>query len=143
MYDLACSRPHTRRIFSGIGFRACDPLAPRSRPYHKATSASTSSERPVFTRLWTRFLFCLLTLKTLTLFARVLDFLFGFGLGFKDSIHLGVYSGTPGWVPHVNNGVTSPNPTGGIRIDPIDYNDVLVSFHQEKREGTTPSFRTR
>ncbi|GBO00241.1 hypothetical protein AVEN_116531-1 [Araneus ventricosus] len=24
-YDLACSRPHTRRIFSGIGFRACGP----------------------------------------------------------------------------------------------------------------------
>ncbi|GBM41564.1 hypothetical protein AVEN_215731-1 [Araneus ventricosus] len=24
-YDLACNRPHTRRIFSGIGFRTCDP----------------------------------------------------------------------------------------------------------------------
>ncbi|GBL98552.1 hypothetical protein AVEN_111660-1 [Araneus ventricosus] len=23
-YDLACNRPHTRRIFSGIGFRTCD-----------------------------------------------------------------------------------------------------------------------
>ncbi|GBM04204.1 hypothetical protein AVEN_41024-1 [Araneus ventricosus] len=30
-YDLACNRPHTRRIFSGIGFRACDPPVPRSR----------------------------------------------------------------------------------------------------------------
>ncbi|GBN68712.1 hypothetical protein AVEN_170980-1 [Araneus ventricosus] len=28
-YDLACNRPHTRRIFSGIGFRACGPPAPR------------------------------------------------------------------------------------------------------------------
>ncbi|GBM29908.1 hypothetical protein AVEN_246467-1 [Araneus ventricosus] len=33
-YDLACNRPHTRRIFSGIGFRTCDPPVPRSRPYH-------------------------------------------------------------------------------------------------------------
>ncbi|GBO12544.1 hypothetical protein AVEN_131854-1 [Araneus ventricosus] len=24
-YDLACNRPHTRRIFSGIGFRPCGP----------------------------------------------------------------------------------------------------------------------
>ncbi|GBL73672.1 hypothetical protein AVEN_230670-1 [Araneus ventricosus] len=23
--DLACNRPHTRRIFSGIGFRTCNP----------------------------------------------------------------------------------------------------------------------
>ncbi|GBN74277.1 hypothetical protein AVEN_146463-1 [Araneus ventricosus] len=29
-YDLACNRPHTRRIFSGIGFRTCDPPVPRS-----------------------------------------------------------------------------------------------------------------
>ncbi|GBM01120.1 hypothetical protein AVEN_96123-1 [Araneus ventricosus] len=28
-YDLACNRPHTRRIFSGIGFRTCDPPVPR------------------------------------------------------------------------------------------------------------------
>ncbi|GBN33649.1 hypothetical protein AVEN_234887-1, partial [Araneus ventricosus] len=27
-YDLACNRPHTRRIFSGIGFRTCDPPVP-------------------------------------------------------------------------------------------------------------------
>ncbi|GBN32517.1 hypothetical protein AVEN_194315-1, partial [Araneus ventricosus] len=33
-YDLACNRPHTRRIFSGIGFRTCDLPVPRSRPYH-------------------------------------------------------------------------------------------------------------
>ncbi|GBO12022.1 hypothetical protein AVEN_63619-1 [Araneus ventricosus] len=32
-YDLACNRPHTRRIFSGIGFRTCDPPVPRSRPF--------------------------------------------------------------------------------------------------------------
>ncbi|GBN66931.1 hypothetical protein AVEN_61944-1 [Araneus ventricosus] len=29
-YDLACNRPHTRRIFSGIGFRTCYPPVPRS-----------------------------------------------------------------------------------------------------------------
>ncbi|GBL75307.1 hypothetical protein AVEN_194524-1 [Araneus ventricosus] len=33
-YDLACSRPHVRRIFDGIGFRACDPPVPRSRHCH-------------------------------------------------------------------------------------------------------------
>ncbi|GBM29324.1 hypothetical protein AVEN_2831-1 [Araneus ventricosus] len=33
-YDLACNRPYTRRIFSGIWFRTCDPPVPRSRPYH-------------------------------------------------------------------------------------------------------------
>ncbi|GBM46773.1 hypothetical protein AVEN_6054-1 [Araneus ventricosus] len=27
-YDLTCNRPHTRRIFSGIGFRTCDPPVP-------------------------------------------------------------------------------------------------------------------
>ncbi|GBN64813.1 hypothetical protein AVEN_254533-2 [Araneus ventricosus] len=27
-YDLACNRPHTRRIFSGIGFRTCGPPVP-------------------------------------------------------------------------------------------------------------------
>ncbi|GBN18991.1 hypothetical protein AVEN_43945-1 [Araneus ventricosus] len=27
-FDLACNRPHTRRILSGIGFRACDPPVP-------------------------------------------------------------------------------------------------------------------
>ncbi|GBN98083.1 hypothetical protein AVEN_75042-1 [Araneus ventricosus] len=43
-YDLACNRPHTRRIFSGIGFRACDPPVPRSRPYHQATAASMYRE---------------------------------------------------------------------------------------------------
>ncbi|GBN55005.1 Prolyl 4-hydroxylase subunit alpha-2 [Araneus ventricosus] len=30
-YDLACNRPHTRRIFSGIGFRTCDPPVPSSK----------------------------------------------------------------------------------------------------------------
>ncbi|GBM41687.1 hypothetical protein AVEN_46955-1 [Araneus ventricosus] len=30
MYDLACNRPHTRRIFSGIGFRTWNP--PASKP---------------------------------------------------------------------------------------------------------------
>ncbi|GBO46243.1 hypothetical protein AVEN_35685-1 [Araneus ventricosus] len=33
-YDLACSRPHTRRIFSGIGFRAWNSPVPEPRPYH-------------------------------------------------------------------------------------------------------------
>ncbi|GBM69003.1 hypothetical protein AVEN_55430-1 [Araneus ventricosus] len=33
-YDLACSRPHTRRIFSGIGSRTWNPPAPKPRPYH-------------------------------------------------------------------------------------------------------------
>ncbi|GBM52788.1 hypothetical protein AVEN_34201-1 [Araneus ventricosus] len=33
-YDLACNRPHTRRIFSGSGFRAWSPPAPQPRPYH-------------------------------------------------------------------------------------------------------------
>ncbi|GBM06294.1 hypothetical protein AVEN_208979-1 [Araneus ventricosus] len=32
-YDLACNRPHTRRIFSGIGFRTCDPPVPRFHSY--------------------------------------------------------------------------------------------------------------
>ncbi|GBL84239.1 hypothetical protein AVEN_222471-1 [Araneus ventricosus] len=31
-YDLACNRPHTRRIFSGIGFRTCDPPVPSTEP---------------------------------------------------------------------------------------------------------------
>ncbi|GBN61306.1 hypothetical protein AVEN_54686-1 [Araneus ventricosus] len=34
MYDLACSRPHTWRIFGGIGFRFWDPPVQWSRPYH-------------------------------------------------------------------------------------------------------------
>ncbi|GBO06775.1 hypothetical protein AVEN_43932-1 [Araneus ventricosus] len=33
-YDLAWSMPHTRRIFSGIGFRTWNPPAPKLRPYH-------------------------------------------------------------------------------------------------------------
>ncbi|GBN49481.1 hypothetical protein AVEN_151004-1 [Araneus ventricosus] len=39
MYDLACTRPHTRRIFSGIGFRTWNPPSPKPRPYHLATAA--------------------------------------------------------------------------------------------------------
>ncbi|GBM07258.1 hypothetical protein AVEN_25507-1 [Araneus ventricosus] len=31
-YDLTCNRPHTRRIFSGIGFRTWNSAAPRPRP---------------------------------------------------------------------------------------------------------------
>ncbi|GBN96841.1 hypothetical protein AVEN_64763-1 [Araneus ventricosus] len=34
MDDLTCNRPHTRWIFSGIGFRTWSPLAPKPRPYH-------------------------------------------------------------------------------------------------------------
>ncbi|GBN09291.1 hypothetical protein AVEN_37534-1 [Araneus ventricosus] len=30
-YDLACNRPHARRIFSGIGFRTWNPPAPKPR----------------------------------------------------------------------------------------------------------------
>ncbi|GBO37013.1 hypothetical protein AVEN_240801-1 [Araneus ventricosus] len=33
-YDLACSRPHARRICGGIGSRAWGPPAPKPRPYH-------------------------------------------------------------------------------------------------------------
>ncbi|GBO02126.1 hypothetical protein AVEN_154094-1 [Araneus ventricosus] len=33
-YDLTCNRPHTRRIFSGIGFRTWNPPPPKPRPYH-------------------------------------------------------------------------------------------------------------
>ncbi|GBM76432.1 hypothetical protein AVEN_2083-1 [Araneus ventricosus] len=33
-YDLMCNRPHTRRIFRGIGFRIWNPPAPKPRPYH-------------------------------------------------------------------------------------------------------------
>ncbi|GBO03301.1 hypothetical protein AVEN_67688-1 [Araneus ventricosus] len=40
-YDLACSRPHTRRIFSGIGFRAWNP-PPQSR------DLTTRPPRPPF-----------------------------------------------------------------------------------------------
>ncbi|GBM22947.1 hypothetical protein AVEN_172300-1 [Araneus ventricosus] len=29
-YDLACNRPHTRRIFSGIGFRTWNPPGPKA-----------------------------------------------------------------------------------------------------------------
>ncbi|GBM99918.1 hypothetical protein AVEN_248275-1 [Araneus ventricosus] len=31
-YDLTCNRPHTRRIFSGIGIRTWNPPAPKPRP---------------------------------------------------------------------------------------------------------------
>ncbi|GBM36875.1 hypothetical protein AVEN_82859-1 [Araneus ventricosus] len=34
MFDLTCNRPHTRRIFGGIGSRAWNPPAPKPRPYH-------------------------------------------------------------------------------------------------------------
>ncbi|GBM11222.1 hypothetical protein AVEN_267799-1 [Araneus ventricosus] len=30
-YDLTCNRPHTRRIFSGIGFRTWNPPAPKPK----------------------------------------------------------------------------------------------------------------
>ncbi|GBN61042.1 hypothetical protein AVEN_131408-1 [Araneus ventricosus] len=33
-YDLTCSRPNTRRIFSRIWFRTWSPPASQSRPYH-------------------------------------------------------------------------------------------------------------
>ncbi|GBM50432.1 hypothetical protein AVEN_53010-1 [Araneus ventricosus] len=37
-YALTCKRPHTRRIFSGIGLRTWNPLAPKPRLYRKATT---------------------------------------------------------------------------------------------------------
>ncbi|GBM82761.1 hypothetical protein AVEN_272318-1 [Araneus ventricosus] len=43
-YDLTCNRPHTRQIFSGIGFRTWNPPAPKPRPYHKATAASVCGQ---------------------------------------------------------------------------------------------------
>ncbi|GBO23902.1 hypothetical protein AVEN_200714-1, partial [Araneus ventricosus] len=32
--DVASNGSHTQRIFSGIGFRAWKPPAPKPRPYH-------------------------------------------------------------------------------------------------------------
>ncbi|GBL74701.1 hypothetical protein AVEN_243583-1 [Araneus ventricosus] len=32
--DLACNRPNTRRIFSGVGFRTWNPPDPMPAPYH-------------------------------------------------------------------------------------------------------------
>ncbi|GBL97278.1 hypothetical protein AVEN_274625-1, partial [Araneus ventricosus] len=32
-YDLACNRPHTRRIFGGVGSRTWSPPTPNPRPY--------------------------------------------------------------------------------------------------------------
>ncbi|GBN45271.1 hypothetical protein AVEN_149341-1 [Araneus ventricosus] len=34
-YDLSCDRPHTRRIFGGIGFRTWNPPAPKLRLGHR------------------------------------------------------------------------------------------------------------
>ncbi|GBN85592.1 hypothetical protein AVEN_217708-1 [Araneus ventricosus] len=42
-YDLACNRPHTRRIFSGIGFRTCDPPV-------RGRDLTTRPPRPLRTR---------------------------------------------------------------------------------------------
>ncbi|GBM48660.1 hypothetical protein AVEN_150224-1 [Araneus ventricosus] len=35
-YYLACIMPHTRRIFSGNGFRTWNPPAPKPTPYRPA-----------------------------------------------------------------------------------------------------------
>ncbi|GBN36091.1 hypothetical protein AVEN_178781-1 [Araneus ventricosus] len=43
-YDLTCNRPHTRRIFSGIEFRSWNPPAPKTRPYHYATTVISEME---------------------------------------------------------------------------------------------------
>ncbi|GBN36051.1 hypothetical protein AVEN_157968-1 [Araneus ventricosus] len=40
MYDLARSRPNTRWIFSGIGFRTWSPPVPKSRPAAAASKLS-------------------------------------------------------------------------------------------------------
>ncbi|GBN58700.1 hypothetical protein AVEN_44633-1 [Araneus ventricosus] len=39
-YDLTCNRHHTRRILSGIGFRAWNPPAPKLNPYHRGLYTS-------------------------------------------------------------------------------------------------------
>ncbi|GBO06547.1 hypothetical protein AVEN_84073-1 [Araneus ventricosus] len=44
-YDLACNRPHTQRIFSGIGFRTWSPPAPKPRLYRYATTALGAREK--------------------------------------------------------------------------------------------------
>ncbi|GBM52780.1 hypothetical protein AVEN_34194-1 [Araneus ventricosus] len=31
-YDLACSRPHTRKVFSEVGFQACEPPSVSFQP---------------------------------------------------------------------------------------------------------------
>ncbi|GBM14676.1 hypothetical protein AVEN_97186-1 [Araneus ventricosus] len=38
--DSKSKWPHTRRIFSEIGFRTLNPLTPKPRPYYYATAAS-------------------------------------------------------------------------------------------------------
>ncbi|GBN00551.1 hypothetical protein AVEN_108066-1 [Araneus ventricosus] len=38
-HDLSCRKPHTRRIFSKIWFRAWNPLGPKLGPYHYTTAA--------------------------------------------------------------------------------------------------------
>ncbi|GBO27504.1 hypothetical protein AVEN_23949-1 [Araneus ventricosus] len=38
MYVLTCNRPHTGRIFSGIGFRTWNPKAPKPRGHRSLRS---------------------------------------------------------------------------------------------------------
>ncbi|GBO30893.1 hypothetical protein AVEN_259626-1 [Araneus ventricosus] len=51
-YDLAHNRPHTRRIFNGIGFRTCEPPIPRSKPYHSGTTAINGCHRDCKLRVY-------------------------------------------------------------------------------------------
>ncbi|GBM68952.1 hypothetical protein AVEN_24358-1 [Araneus ventricosus] len=43
-YDLACNRPDTRRIFSGIGFQTCDPPVETLPLGHRGLLNSYSDE---------------------------------------------------------------------------------------------------
>ncbi|GBO17120.1 hypothetical protein AVEN_69860-1 [Araneus ventricosus] len=43
--DLACNRPHARPIFSGIGFRTCDPPVPTLPLGHRGLSGSVAESR--------------------------------------------------------------------------------------------------
>ncbi|GBM55449.1 hypothetical protein AVEN_187555-1 [Araneus ventricosus] len=45
MYYLACNKPHTRRIFSEIGFQTCDPRS-RGRDLTTRPPRSLRATRP-------------------------------------------------------------------------------------------------
>ncbi|GBM10234.1 hypothetical protein AVEN_177501-1 [Araneus ventricosus] len=45
---LACNWPHTRRIFSEIGFRTWNSPAPKPRPYHWASAAPIPKKKEPF-----------------------------------------------------------------------------------------------
>ncbi|GBM13527.1 hypothetical protein AVEN_82796-1 [Araneus ventricosus] len=51
-YDLMCNKPNTRRIYRGIGFRIWNPPAPKRRPHHEATTASTAITKLILRVAW-------------------------------------------------------------------------------------------